>query len=366
MNASHPHRRRLLRDQQGQSLVLVALLLVVLLGFTALAVDVGLLMVGKARLQVALDAAVLAAVQELPDTGEADAVFYEYVGANFPVSALFPAPKATPHYSTTGEAASLNTVTATGTVHAPLHFARVLGLDSADIGAGAAAANVDPDLVLVIDRSGSMCEDCPDDDPYPCPGKTLQGGAVCPVVDHDGQPIAWQPMTDVKNAATGFVGALGDDTMMAVVSYNQSTSPPSPTLSIIGSQYAGIDAITPGGYTNIEAALDAARTVLVSSPRPNPKVIVLITDGRPNYCHGDYVGYCTDADECAEDAARRARDSGIIIVTIGFGDQAAGDVMAEIAAIGRGTYYPAPNAAELEQAFAEIADTRWAQLVPVD
>ncbi len=257
-----------MRGQQGQSLVLVALLLVVLLGFAALAVDVGLLMVGKARLQVALDAAVLAAAQELPDTGEADAAFSEYVGANFPVSALFPAPVLHHSYSTSGGGVSLNTITADGAVTAPLHFARVLGLGSATIASAAAAANVDPDLALIIDRSGSMCEDYPGQGGGPtCPGLS-PGVATCR------SGYDWQPMTDVQGAAMAFVDRMGADTMMAVVSYNHAATVNYP-LSDIGA-YAGavkasIDSIAPCGYTGIDSAIHAAASALLGSGRRNPR-----------------------------------------------------------------------------------------------
>jgi Flp pilus assembly protein TadG len=368
MNALRAPIRQRLSDERGQSLVLIALLLVVLLGAAALAVDVGLLMVAKARLQVALDAAVLAAAQDLPNTGQARSTFSSYVSSNYEVSALFPAPATTPQFSTTGGAAAVNTVTATGVVVAPLHFARVFGVGTAVVGAAASAANVDPDLALIIDRSGSMCDDYPGQ----------QNGAVCP------SGYAWQPMTDVKNAARGFVSVLGDDTMMAIVSYNQSATLNTP-LSHLGSAYAGINSIAPGGYTGIDSAIDTAAAALLGSHRPNPKVMVLLTDGRPNSCDGHYYGDYNRGGQCARQAADEAAHAGIIIVTIRFGAIAGSgasctcasgssgnscrevaDLMGDIAAVGQGTSYCARDATALSSAFAEIASTRWAQLVPVD
>lgn len=61
------------RSESGQALVLGALLMVVLLGFTALAIDVGFFLRHRAVVQQAVDAAALAGAQVLPDQGSAAA-----------------------------------------------------------------------------------------------------------------------------------------------------------------------------------------------------------------------------------------------------------------------------------------------------
>ena len=53
-----------LKDESGATVVIVALFMVVLLGFAALAIDGGRLYLEKSELQKALDAAVLAGAQE--------------------------------------------------------------------------------------------------------------------------------------------------------------------------------------------------------------------------------------------------------------------------------------------------------------
>ncbi len=55
----------LLNDNNGQATVLIAISLIALLGFAALAVDVGNVYVEKSKMQKALDAGVLAGAQEL-------------------------------------------------------------------------------------------------------------------------------------------------------------------------------------------------------------------------------------------------------------------------------------------------------------
>ena len=57
-----------IKNEKGQSIILVALLLVVLCGTTALVVDLSMVYVRKGQLQTAADAAALAAVHDLPNT----------------------------------------------------------------------------------------------------------------------------------------------------------------------------------------------------------------------------------------------------------------------------------------------------------
>ena len=57
----------LFKDDRGQSLIMVALMMIVLLGVTALTVDYGFLAWQRRSLQNAADAGALAAAWELPD-----------------------------------------------------------------------------------------------------------------------------------------------------------------------------------------------------------------------------------------------------------------------------------------------------------
>ena len=70
--------RRVLRSQRGSVLVLTALATGVMLGMVALAVDVGMLLQERTKLQAVADAAALAAAQDLPDepTVKTTAVYY--------------------------------------------------------------------------------------------------------------------------------------------------------------------------------------------------------------------------------------------------------------------------------------------------
>jgi len=67
----------------GQILVLVAFSMVLVLGFAALVIDIGRFMYGRQEVQNAVDAAALAAAQQLPDDGAmAEAVAHQYIEGN--------------------------------------------------------------------------------------------------------------------------------------------------------------------------------------------------------------------------------------------------------------------------------------------
>ena len=74
--------KRLRREEDGQSLIMVVLLLGVLLSFSALIVDVGLLYAEKSKLQNAADASALAGAQVLPNKTLAQGFVETYAGSN--------------------------------------------------------------------------------------------------------------------------------------------------------------------------------------------------------------------------------------------------------------------------------------------
>lgn len=70
------------REEDGQMLIMVVASLAVLLGFSAMAVDVGSYAVDRRKLQNAADAAALAAAAELPSAGTAQTVALDYAQKN--------------------------------------------------------------------------------------------------------------------------------------------------------------------------------------------------------------------------------------------------------------------------------------------
>jgi len=74
------------KECSGSTLPLAAVLLAIIAGFAALAIDVGAMYTKQAQLQTTADAAVLAAVIDLPDETAARAAALEYSEKNMPAS----------------------------------------------------------------------------------------------------------------------------------------------------------------------------------------------------------------------------------------------------------------------------------------
>jgi Putative Flp pilus-assembly TadE/G-like len=123
---------KLLRQQKGQTLVLSAFFLTVLLGMSAVAVDVGSWYHADRQAQAAADAAALAAAQALPydsDTAESYATDYAKKNGGGLKTVAF---------GTTGPTAN-DTVSVEIERTAPGFFSQVLGLDEVTVGAKASA-----------------------------------------------------------------------------------------------------------------------------------------------------------------------------------------------------------------------------------
>lgn len=125
--------KRFTKEENGTVVVIVALAFSVLLGFAALAIDIGVLTLEQNRLARTMDAAALAAAQELPDTSRATTVARDYASRN----GLDPAAV---NISFTNDSKQI-TVNSKKSVQ--LYFARVLGLNTSDV-AGRASAKILP------------------------------------------------------------------------------------------------------------------------------------------------------------------------------------------------------------------------------
>jgi Flp pilus assembly protein TadG len=124
--------RARLSGERGATAVIVALLLVPLLGFAAIAVDVGALYAERARLQTAADAAALAVARDcaVGDCGDMQATATELVTANVGEGQA--------DEPELGENPSTVTVTSNNPVE---HwFAPAIGLDSTEVSATATVA----------------------------------------------------------------------------------------------------------------------------------------------------------------------------------------------------------------------------------
>lgn len=121
-------RKLNLRSESGSTMVIVALSMVALLGFTAMVIDVGRLYSEKGKLQKALDSSVLAGAQELRTS---------------PSSAVSIAKDTSSKngYSSTDSdfTATSTSIQVTKQVNVPMTFAKVIGINNSAVSASAKA-----------------------------------------------------------------------------------------------------------------------------------------------------------------------------------------------------------------------------------
>lgn len=145
---------RRLRREDGQALVLFAGGLVAFLGLVALSVDVGRFLWARGQMQSAVDAAVLAAAQSMPNgTSEAATYANQYwtdnsdfirsQGENVSFAVSFPPGN---------KAVQIN-----AQAEIPTWFAKIFGFDHWNVSASGTAASQVLDISVVLDISGSMC-----------------------------------------------------------------------------------------------------------------------------------------------------------------------------------------------------------------
>jgi len=148
-------RINIVRDERGQILIVFAFLLTVLVLFTGLALDAGLLYVTKAKLSMAVDAACLMGMKSLSlGQSKAATLATDEFDANFGANP----PKPTITFPTDGYGDQQINISATASVHTIFirmipAFATVSVSDTATATRGKLA------MSIVLDRSGSMSSD---------------------------------------------------------------------------------------------------------------------------------------------------------------------------------------------------------------
>ncbi|HEX4593865.1 MAG TPA: vWA domain-containing protein [Bryobacteraceae bacterium] len=257
-------------NERGISLIFTAMTLVFIVPMVGLAIDAGILYTVKGKLQMAVDAASLAAARALSrgndDTSQqsnAKAVAEEYVLLNFP-SGYFNVSTPTFGQNNSGvsvdeSVANQRSVSVTAYVTAPLYFLRWLGSTNTTVSATATAVRRDVNVAIVMDRSGSL---------------TLSNSC-----------------TPLKAAAVAFVSkfANGRDNV-GLVTFATSTLLPNGDFAMANDfQTANpsvptiLNSIICTGGTNTAQALNQGYQQLVGLNQPNAlNVVLLFTDGYPN------------------------------------------------------------------------------------
>ncbi len=126
---------------------------------------------------------------------------------------------------------------------------------------------------------------------------------------------------------------------------------------------ASIDNRAPAGNTPTAAALDTARMDFATTPPPagSPPIVVLATDGEPNGCGTNLSQNTYNMEAVAASAATYAAGIPVYVLAISA-NQTLLSHLQQVANAGQGhqagqpniPYYPANNAAQLQQAFQTI------------
>ncbi len=233
----------------------------------------------------------------------------------------------------------------------------MLGVHTFEPSHVATASQVDQDVVLVLDRSGSMAWDMSGVDwKYPAP--LTYPAAYC--LPPHATLSRWAGAHAAVDAFLTAIESTPPIEQVAIVSFSSdSTSCGTTVLAAstdakLNSDYTKARAAMtklsdnpiPGG-TNIGAGVDEAVTVLKGKKaRPfAQKTIIVMTDG-----------HWTDGAD-PRDAAKRAAAEGITVHAITFSTDADEALMRDVAREGGGKHFHAPDAATLKKIYEEIAYT---------
>ena len=244
------------RDRRGAVLVFVTVGAFVLLGLAGLALDGGLAYLTRAKLSRAVDAGSLAAARTLRQ-GKKNAETEAYAIAAANGVSVGGATTMSLEFGTNAKLQHTVLMRAHRTI--PLLFSRVLGHTEMTIGAVAEATVPPIDMVLVVDRSGSL----------------------------ENQK-AWKPLQD---AVKDFVKLFDDDLDQLGMTSFQVRANNEVLLShkFKGPITAGISGMNSAGDTNTGEGL---RLAFEQFQQPNvrpgaAKVAVFFTDGRPTAFRGN-------------------------------------------------------------------------------
>ena len=329
---SRSHRR----SRRGAMLILIAVCIPILIVMAVFAVDVAYMELVRTELRSSTDAAARAGTRKLSLTQSAaqarsaakDAASRNKVSgaglllADSDINVGRSLRTGTARYVFTNGGAPANSVQVTGlrtqsSLSGPvnLFFARFLGQSSFEPIHEAIATQMDRDMALVLDQSGSM---------------------------------SGQPWTDLNSAVSAFLTELSATPQNELVALE--------TFHDVGIHHHGLSSnysqisttlsgITPGGMTAIGEGMQKGLLSLTSSTRLAAKSLVVMTDGIHNT--GD------DPDP----VAITAQAAGITVYTVTFGDGADQTLMQQVAASGGGKHWHAPTGAALIAVFQEIANS---------
>jgi Flp pilus assembly protein TadG len=258
------NRRKEMKGQRGQVLILCAVCLVILLLFVGLAIDFGMAYVTRAKLGKAADAAALTGARYSAQgvataTSLAQSSFAMNYGSSSPAPAV----------AFTSDANGNTLVNVNATAAVKTAFLGLLpGFNTLNVSSAAQSMARTIVMTLVLDRTGSMGLD--------------GGGAVLPAAVSDF--IGYFDDTKDSVALVSFANDVTVDVSMTTGNFKQAIT-------------NAANAMQWQGATWSDGALQQALTTETTSPAPSninlSKVVVFFTDGNANTVSGPLV--CTGA-----------------------------------------------------------------------
>ena len=289
--------RQRARAEDGQVLIIIVLFLIVLLGFCALCLDVGHAYLAQRRLQSSVDAAALAGAQELPDAASATtfANTYGSGGSNTPFGLDGVTMTVTTRCITGVPCAPANAVVVKETGIVKTTFAKVLGVPSFTVHASATACSPcgekPLDVMLVLDRTGSMCTDSAGSPDPACTdmenareGMKTFLGLMNPTLDHVGLAVLPPSSSMATKCDKPPNTASYDDPTAPYLLVPLSNDYKTGNVLNTGSNLVStINCVKANGNTAYANAIDAAQAELVKDGRVGTqKIIVFLSDGAAN------------------------------------------------------------------------------------
>ncbi len=327
------------KNESGQVLVFVAILLAAVIGLSAFVIDLGYAYYAQRSLQASADAAALAGAQQLPDPAAAVATAQQFgtqAGAKNASSRI----TGTDEVVSTRCLASVpgcnpvNAVSVQETGHVSTFFVRFFGINTLNVHVRSTACSpcgVKPlDIMLVLDRTGSMCQDSAGHNDPSCFDLNNAKTGIKTFLNFFDPSIDWIGLAVLPPGDT-FANKCGAPN---TVNYNSMSSPyvlvplshdfknKDGTLNTSSNLVSTVSCIQGGGTTAYANAIDAAQAELNKDGRPTvPDVIVLLSDGAANTGPTYYPSnspYRTQPCHQGVTSSNTAKAHGTVVYTIGY------------------------------------------------
>jgi hypothetical protein len=288
------------RDARGQVVVLVLVALLGLLGMCAMVIDLGYLYWNQRNLQSSADSAALAGAMQLPDPASSVTVAKQFgtgtgaknsdsrlsnVAETISTKCLTSVPGCTP----------VNAVVVDETATVNTFFLRLFGLSQAHVHVRATACSpcgVKPlDIMLVLDRTGSMCQDSAGRTDPACTDLVNARNGIKTFLGFLDPTVDWVGLA-VLPPATSLAAKCSTP---ATTNYDSRTSPyvlvplakdyklSSGSLNTSSNLVSTVNCVQGGGRTAYANAIEAAQAELDLDGRAGVQdVIVFLSDGAAN------------------------------------------------------------------------------------